>query len=120
MRQILRRDRSSDRWWSCYVRWLRERSLRFALSGSILRPRLFGRRNLPCSDVDCIDGGAGDIGILQRLDVEIKALDRPEAVGQGVQQSGEVPHLSLCLGHADGGEPESLPGRNLREPSKVS
>ena len=38
------------------------------------------------SGIDGADGGAGDVGILQRFDVEIKVFDRPETVGQGAQQ----------------------------------
>src|ERR1700694_4132422 len=46
----------------------------FVLPGLVLRPRV-RRRNLPRSGVDSADGSAGDVRILQRLDVEIKGLD---------------------------------------------
>ena len=59
------------------------------------------RWNLPRFGIDGADGGAGDVSILQRLDVEIKILDRTQAVGQGAQQFGKLAGLGLRLGHAD-------------------
>src|SRR5258705_8928334 len=89
-------------------------------SGSmlILRQRI-RRRNLPCSGVDRADGGAGDISILQRLDVEIESLDRPDAVGQAAQQLRKLTGLALRLSHADGLEAEATPGGYLREPPEI-
>src|SRR6266404_8351936 len=51
----------------------------------VLRQRIC-RWDLPCSGIDRADGSASDISILQRLDVEIESLDRPDAIGQAAQQ----------------------------------
>ena len=84
----------------------------------ILRQRIC-RWNLPCSGIDGADGAAGDISILQRLDVEIESLDRPDAIGQATQQLCKLAGLALRLSHADGLEAETTPGGYLREPSEI-
>jgi len=73
------------------------------------------RWNLPRSGIDCTDRGAGDIGILQGIDVEIKILDSSDTVGQGAQHFPELPGLSLRLGHTDGLETKAKAGGYLRE-----
>src|ERR1700704_4269144 len=87
-------------------------------SGLVLRQRIC-RRNLPRSGVDGADGAACNISILQRLDVEIKILDSPDAVGQGPQHFPKLPGFGLRLGHVDGLEPKGQSCRNLREPAEV-
>src|SRR6202022_2519196 len=72
----------------------------------VLRQRVCRRRNLPGPGVDGADGGAGDVSIMQRLEVEIKTLDGAEPFGQTAQQSCELARLCLRLRHADGLEPK--------------
>src|SRR6266576_2282060 len=92
--------------------------LREWISGLVLRQRIC-RRNLPCSGIDRADGGAGDISILQRLDVEIESIDWPDAIGQAAQQLRKFAGLALRLSHADGFEPETTAGGYLREPPEI-
>src|ERR1700732_2770614 len=67
-------------------------------SGLSVRPNDVRRRcDVPGRGIDGADGVAGDIGIMQRLDVEIKAFDVAQPVGQGAQQFPEFAQLGLRL-----------------------
>ena len=50
---------------------------------------------MPSGSIDGVDGVAGDVGIMQRVDVEIKVFDSAQPVGQGAQQFGELARGSL-------------------------
>ena len=57
---------------------------------------------MPGSGIDGADGVARDIGIVQRIDVEINAFDGSQPLGQSAQQLGEFPRFRLRFRHADG------------------
>src|SRR5205823_14936259 len=67
-------------------------------------------RLLPRPGIDRVDGAACDISILQCLDVEVKAFDRAQTIGQGAQQRREFLSRILRLTDADCLEPESGSG----------
>src|SRR5260370_742766 len=72
---------------------------------------------LPGTGVDCADGVARDIGIVQRVEVEINAFECTQPVGQGVQQLGKLARLGLRLGHADRLKAKRPSSRGLRKPA---
>src|ERR1700683_309842 len=88
------------------------------VSESVRRQRI-RRWRLPGPDVDGTDGAAGDVSISERLDVELKTVDRTQPVGQGAQKLRQFPDLCLRLRHADGLEPEDLSRRGLRETAEI-
>src|SRR5260221_5135547 len=75
--------------------------------------------NLPGDGVDGAHRAAGDISILQRLNVEIKALNGAQTVGQGAQRLPIFPRLCLRFRHGDGLEVKAGRCRNLREPAEI-
>src|SRR5207253_5995994 len=102
------------RWWSCC--WSASREW----IGRSVRARYVGQRyRVPGSGIDGADGVARDIGIVQRIDVEINAFDRSQPLGQGAQQLGKFARFQLGFRHADGPEAKAAPGGDLREPSEV-
>src|SRR5258708_15660599 len=76
-----------------------------SVSGSLLvvRPLLWRlcvrrRRGLPRSGVNGADGGTGNVSTSKHLEVEVRILDVPEAVGQVAQQLRELAGFGLCFG----------------------
>src|SRR6185312_6332697 len=77
------------------------------------------RPSLPRPAVECIDGGARDIGALQCI-AEVGAACFTHTVWQRPQQAGHGARLGLRLRHGDRLEAETDARRNLREAAKVS
>ena len=75
---------------------------------------------MPGSGIDRTDGMARDIGIVQRVDVEINAFDSSQPIGQGAQQFRKFARLGLCFRHADGPEAKGTAGGNLRQPAEIT
>ena len=74
---------------------------------------------MPGSGIDRVDGVAGDIGIVQCVDVEINVYNIAQPVGQGAQQFCKFAGLRLCLRHADGLEAKGVPRLYLGEPPEI-
>src|ERR1700744_1268719 len=58
-------------------------------------------RDMPGVGVDGADGAAGDVGILQRFEVEIKVFDIAQPVGQGADQLHEAFQFPLRFRHSN-------------------
>src|ERR1700730_9759932 len=90
------------------------------MSGSwLVWSKLGSRSNLPCCGIDGTNGGAGDVSIMQRLNVEIKAFDIVQPVGQGTQKFREMAQRRLRFRHADRLEAESTPGGRLCKAAEI-
>ena len=74
---------------------------------------------LPGAGIDRADGVAGDIGIVQGIEVEINAFEGAQPVGQGAQQVCKLARFGLRLSHTDRLEPERVPRGGLREPPEI-
>src|SRR3954453_11522589 len=82
--------------------------------------RLRLRHDLPGPGVHSAHRIARNVGIAERLDVDLDGVGGAQAIGQAPDHLRELARLVLRFGHSDGLETEGRSRRGLREAADIS